>query len=71
MATAQDTPRGTNPAASTAEMPGMDAALHLSTRTLAWLADHPPARKFARSVWDKLTELERGGHRPSTIHALR
>ncbi|MGH3773110.1 MAG: hypothetical protein ACRDRW_17240 [Pseudonocardiaceae bacterium] len=34
--------------------PGMEAALHLSTRTLAWLADHPPIRKFARSVWDEI-----------------
>jgi hypothetical protein len=49
----------------------MDAALHLSARTLAWLADHPHARRFARSAWDKLTELERAGHRPDTIDALR
>ncbi|MGH3755915.1 MAG: hypothetical protein ACRDRP_25195 [Pseudonocardiaceae bacterium] len=49
----------------------MDVALKLPARTLAWLAEHPPARKFARSVWDKLTELERAGHRPGTIQALR
>ncbi|MGH3685117.1 MAG: hypothetical protein ACRDSM_08700 [Pseudonocardiaceae bacterium] len=71
MSMTQETSRGTTPAASTIGMPGMDAALHLSARTLAWLADHPPARKFAYSVWDKLTELERGGHRSGTIHALR
>jgi hypothetical protein len=57
--------------ASATEMPGMAVALQLSARTLAWLAEHPPARKFAHSVWDKITELERAGHRPGTIHALR
>jgi hypothetical protein len=71
MATTRDIQRGIDPAVATTAMPGMDAALNLSTRTVAWLAEHPPARKFARSVWDKLTELERAGHRPDTIHALR
>jgi hypothetical protein len=66
-----DTSRGANLAASATEMPGMDVALRLSPRTLAWLADHPPVRKFAHSVWDRLTELERAGHRPGTIDALR
>ncbi|MBV9029378.1 MAG: hypothetical protein JO063_08710 [Pseudonocardiales bacterium] len=49
----------------------MDAALGLSSRTLVWLDDHPHARRFARSVWDKLIELERAGHRLDTITALR
>ncbi|MBV8540298.1 MAG: hypothetical protein JO364_19580 [Pseudonocardiales bacterium] len=49
----------------------MDAALHLSVRTLAWLADHPHARRFARSVWEEIAELERAGHRPATITRLR
>ncbi|MGH3814031.1 MAG: hypothetical protein ACRDUV_16530 [Pseudonocardiaceae bacterium] len=48
-----------------------DAALHLSTRTVAWLADHPQARQFVGSVWDTLTELEQSGHHPRTIDALR
>jgi hypothetical protein len=49
----------------------MDAALHLSPRAVAWLADHPQARQFVGSVWDKLTELERSGQYPGTIDALR
>ena len=63
--------RGSDPAASTRPMPGVDAELHLSTRTMAWLADHPHARRFVRSVWDKLTELERSGQYPGAIDALR
>ena len=49
----------------------LDTALHLSTRTVAWLADHPHARRFVGSVWDKLTELERSGQYPGAIDALR
>ncbi|MBV9029006.1 MAG: hypothetical protein JO364_01585 [Pseudonocardiales bacterium] len=71
MPTARDARRGVGSAASTTATPGMDAALPLSTRTLAWLAEHPHARGFARSVWDRLTERERAGHRPDTITALR
>ncbi|MGH3935756.1 MAG: hypothetical protein ACRDS1_12405 [Pseudonocardiaceae bacterium] len=48
-----------------------DAALHLSPRTMAWLADHRQARQFVGSVWEKLTELERAGHYPGAIDALR
>jgi hypothetical protein len=51
--------------------PDLDAALHLSTRTVAWLADHPHTRRFVGSVWDKLTELERSGQYPGAIDALR
>ncbi|MGH3773064.1 MAG: hypothetical protein ACRDRW_17005 [Pseudonocardiaceae bacterium] len=60
-----------DPAPSGTATPGMDAALRLSTRTLAWLADHPPVSRFARSVWDEITELERAGHRPATIDRWR
>ncbi|MGH3857578.1 MAG: hypothetical protein ACRDR6_29640 [Pseudonocardiaceae bacterium] len=52
-------------------MPGMDAALHLSARTLAWLAANPHARRFAHLVWDEITEMERAGHRPATITRWR
>ena len=52
-------------------VPRVDAALHLSPRTVAWLADHPQARQFVGSVWAKLTELERAGQFPAAIDALR
>ncbi len=52
-------------------MARVDAALGLSPRTVAWLADHPQARRFVGSVWDKLTELDRAGQDPGTIDALR
>ena len=52
-------------------IPRVDTALHLSPRTIAWLADHPRARQFVSSVWEKLTELERSGQYPGAIHALR
>jgi hypothetical protein len=63
--------RGIDPAASATPMPTVDATLPPPTRTRAWLAEHPQARQFVRSVWDTLTELERSGHYPSAIHALR
>jgi hypothetical protein len=71
MSRARGTQRGTDLTASITAMPGMDAALNLSSRTLAWLADHPHVSKFARSVWEAITELERAGYRPDTIDALR
>lgn len=43
----------------------------LSTQTAAWLANHPRARRFVGSVWDTLNELERAGHHPGAIAALR
>jgi hypothetical protein len=49
----------------------VEATLQLSTRTLDWLANHPRARRFVRSVWDKLAELERSGQHPEAIDALR
>ncbi|MGH3709120.1 MAG: hypothetical protein ACRDRQ_13695 [Pseudonocardiaceae bacterium] len=45
----------------------------LPDRTVSWLAGHAhtPARTVVRSVWDKLAELERAGHHPDPIAALR
>jgi len=60
-----------DPAASTTPMPTADATRQLSTQTLNWLANHPHARRIVRSVWDKLTELERSGQHPEAIDALR
>ncbi|MGH3888887.1 MAG: hypothetical protein ACRDSZ_20415 [Pseudonocardiaceae bacterium] len=62
---------GSHPAGSTTSAPGVNAVLQLSTRTVAWLTDHPAARQFVGSVWDKLTELERSGQYPGAIDALR
>jgi hypothetical protein len=45
--------------------------LQLSTRTVAWLADRPRPRELVGSVWDTLTDLERAGHHPRAIAALR
>ncbi len=44
---------------------------HLSSQTIAWLAEYPHARRVVRSVWGKLTELERAGQHPGAIAALR
>jgi hypothetical protein len=49
----------------------VDAPPQLSARTVAWLAQHPLARALVGSVWDALTELERAGHHPSPLAALR
>lgn len=64
------TQRGNDPA-STTPMARVNAALHLSPRTVAWLADHPQAHQFVSSVRDKLTELDRAGQYPCAIDALR
>jgi hypothetical protein len=68
---ALSTQRGTDPAEPTTPMPTGDATLHLSTRTVTWLANQPHARRLVRSVWDTLTELERAGQHPEAIAALR
>lgn len=60
-----------DPAASTIPMPRVDTTLHLSTRALDRLAKDPRARRLVRSVWDKLTELERAGQHSGTVVALR
>lgn len=71
MPTALTAQRGNNPAASTTPIPRVDVTLQLSTRTVAWLADKPRARELVDSVWGKLVELEREGHHPGAIAALR
>lgn len=50
--------------ALTRDLPRVDATLHLSDSTLAWLAECPLARALVDSVWDTLAELERAGHHP-------
>ncbi len=62
------TQRGSHPATPTLTK---DAALHLTPRTLAWLADHPQARRLVRAVWNKLTELDQASHHSGAIDALR
>ncbi len=57
--------------ATTTPMPRVDATLHLSGPTLAWLAERPLARALVDSVWDTLAELERAGHHPRLLAALR
>jgi len=70
MPTTPDTASDGDPAAATTPTPKMvDVTLHLSAQTLAWLDDHPRARKLVRSVWDTLTELEQDGHHPRPIAA--
>jgi hypothetical protein len=43
----------------------------LSARTVEWLAERPHQRRFVRSVWDELAELERMGCHTGAIDALR
>lgn len=47
----------------------MNVTLHLPAQTVAWLADHPQARKLVGSVGDTLAELERAGHHPPSSRA--
>ena len=70
MPTTLPTQRGIDPAATT-PMPTVDATLHLSARTLSWLAQRPQARLVVDSVWDTLTELEAAGHHPRLLAAVR
>jgi hypothetical protein len=65
------TRHGIGPAALTTPIPRVDDGLQLSAQTLAWLAEHPHARRLVRSVWDALTKLEQAGHHPKLIDALR
>jgi len=51
--------------------PRVDVTVHLSARTVAWLAGHSQTRRLVGSVWDMLAELERAGHHPRPIAALR
>lgn len=71
MPTALTAQRDIDPAASTKPMPRVDVTLQLSARTVAWPAGRPRACELVGSVWDKLAELERAGHHPGAIAALR
>jgi hypothetical protein len=42
--------------------------MQLSERTLAWLAERPPALHHVRAVWDALTE---SAERPDLVATLR
>jgi hypothetical protein len=70
MPTTLPTQRGIE-AAATTPMPTADATLHLSARTLSWLAQRPQARLVVDSVWDTLTKLEAAGHHPRLLAAVR
>ncbi len=71
MPTPLPTQRSIDLVVTTTPMPSADATLELSARTVAWLAQRPPARALVDSVWDTLTELERAGHHPRLLAALR
>ncbi|MGH3945891.1 MAG: hypothetical protein ACRDSI_12720 [Pseudonocardiaceae bacterium] len=64
------TQRRIDPAA-TMPIPKVDATLQLSARTLNWLVQRPHARLVVDSVWDALAELQRTGHDPRLLAALR
>lgn len=51
MPTTLPTQRERDPA-DTTPLPTVDATLHLSARTLSWLAQRPNARLVVDSVWD-------------------
>lgn len=70
MPTTLPTQRDSNPATTT-PLPTVDATLHLSARTLSWLAPRPQARLVIDSVWNTLAELERAGHHPRLLAAVR
>jgi hypothetical protein len=70
MPTTLPTQRGIDPVAAT-PMPTVDTTLHLSTRTVSWLAQRPQARLVVDSVWNTLTELEAAGHHPRLLAAVR
>ncbi len=70
MSTSLPTQRERDPAVAT-PMPTVDATLHLSARTLSWLAQRPQARLVVDSVWDTLTELEAAGHHPRLVAAVQ
>ncbi len=64
------TQRGIDPA-TTSPMSRVEATLHLSAPTVAWLAERPLAQVMVDSVWESLAELERAGHHPRLLAALR
>lgn len=56
---------------STMPSPRASGSRQLSAQTLAWLTDRPHVRTVVRWVWTRLTELERAGHDPGALGALR
>lgn len=70
MPTTLPTQRGLDPAATT-PMSSADVTPQLPVRTVAWLAQRPLDRALVDSVWYTLTELQRTGHHPRLLAALR
>ncbi|MGH3695625.1 MAG: hypothetical protein ACRDRX_16830 [Pseudonocardiaceae bacterium] len=70
MPTTVPTPRENNPATTT-PLPTRHATRSLSTRTRNRLAPRPPLRLVVDSMWDTLAELERAGHHPRLLAAVR
>ncbi|HKR49731.1 MAG TPA: hypothetical protein VJT72_09170 [Pseudonocardiaceae bacterium] len=57
---------------ATTPTPTADVTLrHLPARTRVWLAQRPHAGAVVDSVWNTLAELDRAGHPPSLLAALR
>jgi hypothetical protein len=48
-----------------------DRTPQLSAQTLAWLADRTSVRTVVRTVWTTVDDLEREGHDPGVLAALR
>jgi hypothetical protein len=64
------TQRGIDPLATT-PVPRADTTLHLSNRTLAWLAQRPAAQRVVESVWNTLAQAEATGHSGRLVAALQ
>jgi hypothetical protein len=56
---------------ATVRRPVAEGTRQLSAQTLAWLAERPVIRMLVRRVWETLSELERAGHDPGALAALR
>jgi hypothetical protein len=51
--------------------PPPERTQQLPAQTLARLSARPHVRRVVRSVWDTLADLERDGHHPGALAALR
>lgn len=51
--------------------PGVDVSIRLSAETWERIEEWPWARDLVESVWARLDTLERDGHDPGTVAALR
>jgi hypothetical protein len=56
---------------ATVRRPVAEETRQLSAQTLAWLAERTVIRMLVRRVWETLSELERAGHDPGALAALR